>query len=191
MSYDAEQDPLCYPSSDVLINKASLRDQAVLDDFEFAMVLARGAEPLPDGDLNYAHYRSIHHHLFQDVYDWAGQPRTVRIAKGGNWFCYPENLDVHMARTFQWLADQNFLSGESKSSFAADSAYFLSELNAGHPFREGNGRTQLVFFRLLCANAGLPFNDDQLDPDRTLNAMIASFSGNLGPLTSLIADIIA
>ncbi len=58
-------------------------------------------------------------------------------------------------------------------------------------FREGNGRTQLVFLKLLTANAGYPFNDDALDPTRTLNAMISSFSGDLAPLEALIADIIA
>lgn len=191
MEYDAEQDPLCYPSSTVLRNKEGITDQAALDDFEFAMVLTRGAEALPDGSLDYAHYRAIHHHLFQDVYEWAGQPRTIRIAKGGNWFCFPENLDRHMGATFDWLAEHDFIVGLDKAIFAKSAAYFLSELNAGHPFREGNGRTQLVFLKLLSANAGWTFNDDALDPERTLAAMIASFSGNLSPLEALIADIVA
>jgi transposase-like protein len=49
----------------------------------------RSAEPLPAGKLTYPHYCAIHRHLFQDVYTWAGKPRTVRIAKGGSMFCYP------------------------------------------------------------------------------------------------------
>jgi cell filamentation protein len=188
--YEAEQDPLCYPSSDVLINKLGIVEQSELDDFEFAMVLTRGAEPLPEGAFDYAHYRAIHRHLFQDVYEWAGEPRTIRIAKGGNWFCYPENLDYHMKATFNWLAARNQLVGMDKKAFAKSAAYFLSELNAGHPFREGNGRTQLVFLSLLATSGGWQFNSDAVDPQRTLSA-IASFSGDLAPLEALIADIIA
>ena len=137
MTYEAEQDPLCYPSSTVLRNKEGITDQADLDEFEFLMVLTRGAEPLPDGALDYAHYRAIHRHLFQDVYDWAGEPRTIRIAKGGNWFCYPENLERHMAQTFGALAAKGHLVGLGQADFAREAAYFLAELNAGHPFREG------------------------------------------------------
>ncbi len=191
MSYSSEQDPLCYAGTHILKNKSAYIDQAALDEFEAAMFEERVAEPLPSGDLDYAHYRAIHRHLFQDVYDWAGEPRTIRIAKGGNWFCYPENLDSHVNATFAWLAANNHLAGLDARAFASSAAYFLSELNAGHAFREGNGRTQLVFLKVLAANAGFPFNDDAVDPDRTLAAMIASFSGNLAPLEALIADVIA
>lgn len=191
MVYDTEQDPLCYPGSTVLINKADLRVQHELDDFEFAMFLSRAAEPLPDGALDYAHYRSIHHHLFQDVYAWAGQPRTIRIAKGGNWFCFPENLEAHMAKTFRWLAEHDHLVSPDREDFAAHGAYFLAELNAGHPFRDGNGRTQLTFLKVLTTNAEHSFNDSPIEPQRTLNAMVRSFAGDLAPLQRLIADIIA
>jgi cell filamentation protein len=190
VGYSSEQDPLSYPSSTVLVNKADIRDQAQLDDFEFAMVLTRGEEPLPAGDLDYGHYRAIHHHLFQDVYEWAGQPRTIRTGKGGNWFCYPEHLHGHMTATFDWLASRDFLVGMDRAAFVESASYFLAELNAGHAFREGNGRTQLVFLKLLAANAGHGFNDDALDPERTIAAMVASFAGNLRPLEALIADLI-
>lgn len=191
MSYSSEQDPLCYTGTHILKNKQGYRDQAALDEFEAAMFEERAAEPLPSGNLDYAHYRNIHHHLFQDVYDWAGEPRTVRIAKGGNWFCYPENLEGHMGATFAWLAERDHLAGLDAPTFAKSAAYFLSELNAGHAFREGNGRTQLVFLKVLVVSAGFPFSDDAVGPDRTLAAMIASFSGDLGPLEALIADVIA
>lgn len=88
MLYDAEQDPLCYPGTSVLINAADLRDQADLDEFEFAMFLARSTEPLPEGALDYAHYCAIHRHLFRDVYARAGTSRAIRIGKGDNWFCF-------------------------------------------------------------------------------------------------------
>ena len=68
--YDATEDPLCYIGTSILINKAGLRSQDELDQFEQLMFLTRSEEPLPDGALDYAHYKRIHHHFFQDVYDW-------------------------------------------------------------------------------------------------------------------------
>ena len=101
--YDAGVDPLCYPGTTVLRNKANLTDQDELDQFEQLMFLIRSEEPLPEGVLDYAHYRAIHHHFFQDVYVWAGEARQIRTAKGGNWFCYPEYIDAEMSRIFAIL----------------------------------------------------------------------------------------
>jgi cell filamentation protein len=67
----------------------------------------------------------------------------------------------------------------------------LADLNAVHPFREGNGRCQLAFLKLLADNADLPFNADGLDPDRVMTAMIQSFAGDEAALATLIADLIA
>jgi cell filamentation protein len=103
------------------------------------MYLTRAEEPLPDGDLGYDHYRTIHHHLFQDVYAWAGKPRTIRTGKAGNWFCYPEHLDREMARAFSLVAAHDLLDNLPKHIFASGAADLLAEINAGHPFREGNG----------------------------------------------------
>ncbi|WP_441239339.1 Fic family protein [Bradyrhizobium sp. 930_D9_N1_4] len=48
--------------------------------------------------MTYHHYRAIHRHLFQNVYDWSGNIRTVRILKGGSMFCYPERIDREMSK---------------------------------------------------------------------------------------------
>lgn len=188
--YESEHDPLCYPGTTVLRNKAGIRDQRELDDFEFLMLLSRSLEPLPAGELDYSHYRAIHRHLFQDVYDWAGEPRTIRIAKGGNWFCYPENLERHMTATFGWLSARDYLENLDWPNFCEAATYFLSELNAGHAFRDGNGRTQFAFIKVIAANSGWPFNDEALEPDRTLEAMTASFAGDLNPLEGLMQELI-
>lgn len=134
MFYDAQQDPLCYAGTSVLINKADIREQAELDEFELSMYLSRAAEPLPDGELDYAHYRAIHYHLFQDVYNWAGEQRTIRIAKGGSMFAYPEHLDRTMTTIFEQLRTVHFLQGLDVGEFAAGAARLISEINAGHPF---------------------------------------------------------
>ena len=98
--YEATEDPLCYPKTNVLKNRADLRNQDDLDQFKQLMFLTRSEEPLPDGDLDYDHYKRIHHHLFQDVYDWAGDTRDIRTTKGGNWFCYPVYIDPEMEKLF-------------------------------------------------------------------------------------------
>lgn len=191
MSYEAEQDPLCYPQTSVLINLAGLTDQAELDDFELSMYLTRAEEPLPPGDLGYAHYRAIHHHLFQDVYSWAGQQRTIRISKGNSAFCYPEYLDSMMAATFASEVIDTIMASSTLDEFVPQAAHLISEINAGHPFREGNGRTQLAYLNLLAVSVGLPFHADLLAPERVINAMIRSFLGDLGPLTGLVTDLVS
>ncbi len=188
--YDAVPDPYCYPGTTVLRNLADIRDQAALDEFEAAMTALRAEEPLPRGRLGVAQYRAIHHHLFQDVYGWAGQYRKVRIAKDGSAFCYPEHIGEEMKRLFAALKDDRYLSGRSPEAFAADAAAFLSTLNAIHPFREGNGRTQVAFLSLLAARAGRPLDFDWLEPEAFLAAMVASFKGDDTPLERQILQLL-
>lgn len=190
MVYTAEPDPLCYAGTTVLKNKMGLRRQDDLDEFELAMFLTRADEDWPPGELDYAHYKALHRHLFQDVYRWAGKPRSLRIGKGGNWFCYPEYIDGEMQRIFTDLAASGHLLGLPRLEFAEKAAHILAEINAVHPFREGNGRTQLAFLSLLAENAGMSFDDDVLVQDRVIQAMIDSFSGDEEPLAKLIGEIV-
>ncbi|AGK56948.1 filamentation induced by cAMP protein fic [Hyphomicrobium denitrificans 1NES1] len=187
--YEAERDPYCHSGSSVLKNKAGLTSKEALERFETAMTFARSEEPLPNGRFSATHYRAIHFHLFQDVFPWAGKYRTVRIAKGQSVFCYPENIAAEMTRVFAGLKQQRYLCGLGTSEFAAAAAHFLAELNAIHPFREGNGRTQLTFLTLLAHQAGHPLDLDKLEPDAVLQAMIASFGGDEIDLTNIIADL--
>ncbi len=191
MVYAAEHDPLCYPGTNVLINLLDLRDAAILEEVELALFLTRADEPFPKGNLDVEHYLSLHRHLFQDVYAWAGKIRTIRIGKGGNWFCYPEHIPHFLEATFAELGDPDTFRKLSTSEFASRIGHFLAELNAVHPFREGNGRTQLAFAAMLADHAGLPFDTDKLEPDRTLEAMIESFSGDTGPLVALVEELIS
>lgn len=189
--YDAVEDPYCYPGTTVLRNRAGLRDQAALDAFELDMTTQRASEPLPRGRLGVRHYLAVHRHLFGDVYSWAGRRRTVRISKDGSAFAYPENIDREMARLFGWLRERGHLRGLPAAGFRRDAAHFLAELNAIHPFREGNGRTSLAFLALLAARAGHPLRLERLEPDEMLRAAIESFHGRNARLEALIARLIA
>ncbi len=173
--YDAVQDIYCYEGTTVLKNIPDIRDQNSLNEFETAMTMQRSDEPLPAGRLSVAHYCAIHRHLFQDVYSWAGEFRTVRMSKGGSAFCYPEYIEQEMQKLFDNLKDQNYLRELSADEFATGAAHFLATLNAIHPFREGNGRAQTSFLLLLADRAAHPLNLDKLVPGRFMEAMIASF----------------
>src|SRR3989344_8777167 len=130
--YDAVIDSYCYEGTTVLKNIPDIRNQPALDAFEAAMTAQRSDEPLLQGDLDVAQYYSIHHHLFQDVYEWAGEIRTVRISKGGSDFCYPEYIEQEMQILFDDLKSQDYLQGLLADEFATRAAHFLSTLNAGH-----------------------------------------------------------
>ena len=188
--YESGPDPYCYPGSSVLKNRLGVRDQGELDAFEALITAQRGEEPLPNGRLGLAHYRAIHHHLFQDVFAWAGKLRTVRIAKSGSMFCYPEHIEAEMRKLFGRLSADRFLRGLPAPEFAGRGAHVVAELNAIHPFREGNGRTQLTYLTLLAARAGHPLAFERMDPAAMLAAMVASFKSDEAPLAALIEGLI-
>lgn len=98
--YDAFDDPYAFPGTSVLRNLLDIRDQAILDAYEVEISTLRAEEPLPEGEFDSEHYCNIHRHLFQDVYDWAGKYRTVRTSKGGNVFCYSENIPAQTEALF-------------------------------------------------------------------------------------------
>jgi cell filamentation protein len=184
--YASTPDPYCYPGTPVLKNRANLRDQVTLDAYEHEAMMQRAEEGYPAGRLSVSHFKALHKHLFQDVYFWAGRFRTVRISKGSSSFCYPEHIDAEMRRLFAGLQQDDYFGGLTAAEFAARAAHFLAELNAIHPFREGNGRTQLTYLTLLSEKAGHPINVDLIEPATILQAIIASFAGN----EALLAEVL-
>jgi cell filamentation protein len=188
--YDSVDDPYCYPGTTVLKNRRDLRTQQALDRFETAITAQRFDEPLPAGKLTEQHYCRVHRHLFRDVYGWAGEYRTVRISKGDSPFCYPEYIPQEMGKLFTGLRRDNNLSGLSAQQFARKAANFLSNLNAIHPFRDGNGRSQVAFMAMLAARAGHPLHLARLVPVDFMAAMIRSFQGDEAPLVEQLARLL-
>jgi cell filamentation protein len=187
--YDAVSDDYCYSGTTVLKHKLNLTVAGELAAFEAEVSDARADEEAPTGDFDYAHFKAIHRHLFQDVYDWAGEARTVRISKDNSMFCYPENIDSEATKLFAKLKADKFMQGLSSQDFAKQAAHFLAELNATHTFREGNGRAQLSFFLLLADQAGHSLDFDNFDPDAFLQAM--SFGGDEAPLANLVEGLVS
>ena len=146
----------CYPQSNVLINKLSIHNAERLAEAEKKLTMLRllelQYEPV-EGELDFAHLCEIHRYIFQDVYEWAGQLRTVDIAKG-NMFCKSEFLRENGEQLFLKLKEENYCENLPLDMFVNRLAYFFSEINALHPFREGNGRAQREFIRVAALNAG-------------------------------------
>jgi cell filamentation protein len=110
-------------------------------------------KPMP-GRFDLEHLKAIHRYIFQDVYEWAGHLRTVNLSKEGHLFGLGPFLEPALQRMLEDLASENYLLDLDAASFATRAGYFLGELNAAHPFREGNGRTQREFVRELGLRAG-------------------------------------
>jgi len=189
--YDSIDDPYCYPGTNVLKNRRNLRTQEALERFEIAITAQRFNEPMPRGNLSEQHYRQVHRHIFGDIYTWAGEYREkVRISKGGSMFCFPEHIPREMAKLFNGLRRDNKLRRLSAEEFARRAAAFLATLNAIHPFRDGNGRSQLAFLGILANDVGHPLHLDRIRPSEYLAAMIGSFRGDNAPLVNQLIQLL-
>lgn len=181
--------PYVYPGTNTLRNKFGLRDAQTLQALETSLSYSRLAEldvrPLL-GKFDLAHLRAIHRHIFQDVYDWAGQVRTVSIAKANSLFALPEHIESYAAAIFAGLERENHLRGLGRKVFIKQAAYYLGEINALHPFREGNGRAQRAFMQHLAIQAGYRFDWMRTGAEEMVSASIAAFDGELGGLERLL-----
>jgi cell filamentation protein len=183
----SEADPYAYPGSTVLRNRLGLTDSARLDRAERWLVTQRAAEGLPPGRFGLAHLRAIHRHLFQDIYDWAGELRTVEIAKDGHQFQFRRFIVTGMQDIHQRLVRAAFLRGLSRAKFATAAGRIMGDVNYVHPFREGNGRTQLFYLEQLAGRAGHPIDLARLEPRGWLAASRASHAGDYDPMAAEIA----
>lgn len=147
----------CYPGTNVLINKLDLRDQQMLDQAEryhtaFRAMEMRFHPTNPTFDMG--QLKHIHDHLFQDIYPFSGQIRVTNIGKNNFWFCDTTMIPRLADQVFSELKADKFLKGLTKEAFAEKSAYYYTEINYMHPFREGNGRAIREFFGQLAKSAG-------------------------------------
>ena len=137
---------------------SEIRDAEVLRAFEGRAsafrILELQRRPLV-GPYDRAHLQAIHKHIFQDVYEWAGKLRTVEIAKPGSpFFAFQRFIVPSLDTLAAQLKAEGHLRGLSADDFAIRAGRYLGEVNAIHPFREGNGRTQQEFVRALALQAG-------------------------------------
>lgn len=183
----------CYPSTNILINRLDIRNQGDLDAVESAIVPAKAAlwaENPPSDSFDFTHYCAVHRFLFEDLYDWAGVPRTVDISKKGTQFCPAAQIESVAQAVFTHLKVQNFLCGMEKRLFVNAMTDFYERTNELHPFREGNGRTQRVFLSQLADHAGYILDFTCIDPDDLMIATIQFAGGVDDFLRVLFAEMI-
>jgi cell filamentation protein len=186
-------DPYLDLDSGVLRNRLKITDRAELARAEAELTGLRlfelQAVDLP-GSFDLTHLQAYHRHIFGDVYDWAGELRTVAIGKGAP-FCLPQHLPGQAERLFAQLARDDHLRGLDRDTFVDALAWLLAEINALHPFREGNGRTQRAFLGRLARAAGHPVRWVAMDPDENVDASRAAhLHGDRGPLRRMLDRLV-
>jgi cell filamentation protein len=156
-------DPYLILGTKVLRNRLGISDARRLDRIERRLVADRIAEGAPVGAFDLSHLRAIHRHLFQDIYDWAGELRTVEINKGGYQFQFRRYIQTGMHDVHRRLVQSKFLKGLSPNEFARRAGVIIGDVNYIHPFREGNGRAQAQYLKQLAAQAGHDLDLRRLD----------------------------
>lgn len=184
------------PGTGVLRNRLGITDAERLLDAENDLVEIRIAElrhdpaPVPR-TYDLPHLTALHRHLFQDVFDWAGELRTVGIGKGGESFIPPLDIVRPVEHVADRIARAHRLRGMVSPGLEREVAYLFDYLNFAHPFREGNGRTQREFFDQLLSETGRGLAWDRIGLTDLHDACHAARAdGELAALIDLLRTII-
>ncbi len=180
-------------SSGVLHNLADIAEEHILLVYESFKVSRRVEEllenPFKIKDSNTL--LEIHHYLFQDVYAWAGKVRTVNISKDGKPFFDGERFAIAFQYIDNLLLEYKNIRKTNKNQIAEKLAEILDNVNYLHPFREGNGRTQREFVRLLALEKGYQLNLNPPDNEKVYDRyMQGTIQSDVKTLTDLILELL-
>lgn len=170
----------CYEGTSVLINKFGIRDETELSELETVISATKITMLLGtpyDGKFDAEHYRELHRTVMGDIYDWAGEVRSVPLSKKGTVFHSPEGLGESLEKLFEFLAHNNCFLDLDDEAYARSIAAFYSDLNLLHPFREGNGRTQRVLITQLIERSGRHIDFSRCDKDMLMIATMYAAQG--------------
>ncbi len=181
-------------ASGVLINKLGITSVAALSraeaDLSLAAMLGLSVHSLP-GSYDLGHLCRFHQRIFGAVYAWAGQLRTVDIARTPqDMFCRWSFIESYSAGVFSELSAEGMLTGLARNAFVARLAHYYGEINAIHPFREGNGRTQRAFLGQLARDAGWRIAWSELDGPENDAASSAALQGDIKLLIAMFEGLI-
>jgi cell filamentation protein len=191
--YGVANDKYCYPNSDVLINLLGIRESELLDQAEADFTAERyrtyASSPQTIDDFSFEHLKRLHHQLFQDVYEWAGETRDVDISKGDTRFCTWTRIVPEAEKLFKTvpaLAECN-----DHNELIEKIADLFCELNLLHPFREGNGRVLRFFFEELLYTIGYDVTWPKISQQDWIDANIAGVHLNLDLLKVIFNQAIS
>lgn len=181
----------CYPDTSTLINKLDITDQDTLDEIEQTLTSINFVDAItsiPFTNVDFDFYKLLHHKLFFELYDWAGQVRTINISKKGTNFCDAKEINNQGNSIFNFLKKNNYYQNCCKEEFITNMVDLYCNINYLHPFREGNGRTQRLFLTMLINNAGYSIHFGKMDLDELMIATIYSSQGNIDLLYNILND---
>ncbi|MGP3590508.1 putative adenosine monophosphate-protein transferase Fic [Vagococcus sp. WN89Y] len=186
------RDPYLYPGLNVMRNALGIHEAQRLEQAAYELTALRAATltlgPLARG---LPHLCAIHHHLYQDIFDWAGKIREVDIYKGDTRFCHFEYIEKEGNALMQQLEEENWLCGLEKEEFVERLAHYYCEINVLHPFRIGNGIAQRIFFEQLALHAGFSLDWRKADVERWSTANQAGAMGDLAPLREIFSKVVS
>ena len=175
----------CYEGTTCLINKLGIRDEKKLEEIEAQITFAKAVmlEETPiDGDFGFEHFKKIHEFLLCDLYEWAGKVRSVDISKKRTKFLGSDSIEAIGAKCFARVKD-GYFENLPFDEFVKRIAEFYNDVNYIHPFREGNGRAQRIYFTQLIRHYGYDINFADVDTDEL---MIATIQASFGVMDFLI-----
>ena len=192
IKYGSDNDPYCYTGTQVLINKLNIQDEQLLEEAEKEITLFTAEEIdffSPPYDLNY--WKTIHKQLFLDVFEWAGELRTVFITKGETQFCNPLYIEQEASRLFTQLKKESYYEDYSRDTLIQKSSELFAELNLLHPFREGNGRAQRILFEHFFENWCYDVDWTSASIDQWMHASIAGVDMNYAPIAFILSKCLS
>lgn len=181
-----------YPGTGCLTNFFNITDRNRLREVESKFVNIRTAEILLepiDTQFDFDRLKAIHERLFGDIYPSSGQVREVAAAKR-TVFCQPDFIDDMASEIFGKLCNDHYLKNLGRDDFINDFAFYMGEVEALHPFRDGNGRAARLFFYQLALNAGYDIEWYKVDPDRMLEADISAIDGDYQLLIDVLSEVV-
>ncbi|HEY2435727.1 MAG TPA: Fic family protein [Solirubrobacteraceae bacterium] len=187
------QDPYVYPGTDFLRDRLGISDADELQRVEAertSAVLALLERRPIAGGYDLSHLKAFHRRIFGDVYHWAGEPRTVAIVKEQSLFALSEHIEPYLTGVLSDLAEDHLLRGLPRQEFVERQTHCYAELNAVHPFREGNGRTLRAFLGQLAGDLGYRITWERISGERNNRASAASPRGDNGPLQAMRDDLV-
>lgn len=190
-SLDASTDS-CYDGTTCLINKLGIRDDKVLERVEAEITFAKSVlleRNSVIGNFDFEHFKEIHKFLFSDLYDFAGEIRTVDISKKRTRFLSAGQIEQTAEKLFSKVAS-GVLDDLPFDEFVKEIATLYNEVNFLHPFREGNGRTQRIYFTQLIRKYGYDINFSDIDTDFLMIATIQASGGVLDFLIEFFKESI-
>lgn len=185
-------DPYVWQNDDVLKNLLDIHDAAQLRKAELAFSSARLATlELGPRNIGLPYLCHIHRMLFQDLYSWAGEIRTIDIWLNDTPFCHFEYIEKEGNALMSALEEEEGLAHLEPEAFITRISHYYCEINMLHPFRTGNGRAQRIFFEQLALHAGYLLDWEKIEPEAWREANRAGVDGDLQPLIALFTKVVS